>query len=98
MRRAVLILASIGAMALAGVAVAPAASAAGSLAVCRGFSTEVPVLPADRRVLATTACGGRAQPVQGGATPQPQCGTGALRTTSAPGWELVSASRVPHST
>jgi nucleoside-diphosphate-sugar epimerase len=39
-----------------------------------------------------------AQPNQGGATPQPQCGTGASRTTSAPGCELVSASRVPHST
>ena len=33
----------------------------------------------------------------GGATPQPQCGTGACCTTSAPGWELCMASRVPHS-
>ncbi len=38
------------------------------------------------------------QPVQGGATPQPHRGTGAAVTTAAPGWELVSASRVPHST
>src|SRR5580700_8321886 len=34
---------------------------------------------------------------QGGATPQPQRGTGASSTTSAPGWELLMASRVPHS-
>ena len=33
----------------------------------------------------------------GGATPQPQCGTGACCATSAPGWELCMASRVPHS-
>ena len=33
----------------------------------------------------------------GGATPQPQCGTGACCTSSAPGWELCMASRVPHS-
>jgi hypothetical protein len=33
----------------------------------------------------------------GVATPQPQWGTGACGTTSAPGWELCMASRVPHS-
>ncbi len=33
----------------------------------------------------------------GGATPQPQCGTGAAGITSAPGCELCMASRVPHS-
>ena len=35
---------------------------------------------------------------KGGASPQPQRGTGACSTTSAPGWELCIASRVPHST
>ena len=34
----------------------------------------------------------------GGASPQPQRGTGACSTTSAPGWEFASASLVPHST
>ena len=34
----------------------------------------------------------------GGATPQPQRGTGACSTTWAPGWEFSRASRVPHST
>ena len=34
---------------------------------------------------------------KGGATPQPQCGTGACGGTSAPGWELCMAIRVPHS-
>ena len=38
-----------------------------------------------------------AQPRYGGATPQPQRGTGASRTTSAPTWELCMASRVAHS-
>ena len=33
----------------------------------------------------------------GGATPQPQRGTGACSTTSAPGCEFWSASRDPHS-
>src|SRR3954468_10560356 len=33
----------------------------------------------------------------GGATPQPQRGTGACDTVSAPGCELCTASRVPHS-
>jgi hypothetical protein len=33
----------------------------------------------------------------GGATPQPHLGTGACSTTSAPGWELCMARRVPHS-
>ena len=33
----------------------------------------------------------------GGATPQPQRGTGACSATSAPGWELCTARRVPHS-
>ena len=33
----------------------------------------------------------------GGATPQPQRGTGACSTTGAPGCEFSSASRVPHS-
>ena len=41
----------------------------------------------------------RAQPCQGGATPQPQRGTGACSATpSASGRELCIASRVPHST
>jgi hypothetical protein len=47
-----------------------------------------------------SVCPGRAgagQPRYGGATPQPQCGTGASRGGVAPGWELAIASRVPHS-
>jgi acylglycerol lipase len=39
-----------------------------------------------------------AQGWYGGATPQPQRGTGASVGGWAPGWELASASRVPHST
>jgi uncharacterized protein len=35
--------------------------------------------------------------IQGGAAPQSQRGTGASGATSAPGWELCSASRLPHS-
>jgi quercetin dioxygenase-like cupin family protein len=35
---------------------------------------------------------------KGGASPQPQRGTGACSATSASGWELCIASRVPHST
>jgi hypothetical protein len=34
---------------------------------------------------------------KGGASPQPQRGTGACFATSAPGWELCIARRVPHS-
>ncbi len=41
---------------------------------------------------------GAAQPGYGGASPQPQRGTGASGGGSAPGCELASAIRVPHST
>jgi len=41
---------------------------------------------------------GAAQPGYGGASPQPQRGTGASGGGSAPGRELASAIRVPHST
>ena len=40
----------------------------------------------------------RRQPRNGGASPQPQRGTGACGMTSAPACELWSAMRVPHST
>jgi hypothetical protein len=49
----------------------------------------VPVTPTPRRP---------AQPGYGGASPQPQRGTGASGGGSAPGCELASAIRVPHST
>ena len=66
---------------------------------CRRAAAELDEVSACRASHADsrTRLGG-AQPGYGGASPQPQRGTGASGGGSAPGCELASAIRVPHST
>jgi len=57
----------------------------------------LPYLPLAVWPATTPGAPWRSYPSNGGASPQPHLGTGACSATSAPGWELCMARRVPHS-